>query len=363
MKTDSTAEALAPHALEPNNEASERSFGSLLHRVSTDEGQPLGLRSDNHALALIRSHHMLDAQTCRRVSIEEMYPQICVRDPYFALDLVHADGCGTVVARVPVQQPMLREIGAMAAAEAGRHLAILGSCAASQVNPREGRHYYLASDAVLKRVEPSCRQDRGPLLAWSRAEFTNKRTCTARSVLHTEDGSTLYTLDVGYSVVPAPVFEKLFADAQLDMRRRPRTAPPADGMDVTSLRQNPYARELPLGDVEIRGDVARACLERIDPEICKGHFAMYPVLPVAVVMYGLSAVAGALLASGDGRVDVPYSVKHGTIRAKNFARAGESVVFEARLIVRGATECSFACRAVASGRTLVGDMDLTLTSS
>jgi 3-hydroxymyristoyl/3-hydroxydecanoyl-(acyl carrier protein) dehydratase len=304
-------------------------------------------------------------ETSRVLELSELYARICVRDPYFALREVSEVVEGEVLARVPVEQEPEAEASPITAAEVGRHLAILGSCAASRVNRKEGQHYYLARRARLERLhEGPLPRFSEPLWGSARAEFTDKRSATARTLLASPTGQPLFSLEVEYNVLSAAAFSRLFQGARQEMRREPRAERgPRNGTpgDFAALRQNPYRTALPLRDFVRDGECLKATLGPVRAEQCKGHFALHPVLPVAVVMSGLSGLAGALLRQLLGNESARYLVTWGEVRADNLAYAGETVTFGShRHDVQG-REHRFYCWA-AVGERLVGVMELTLTT-
>jgi 3-hydroxymyristoyl/3-hydroxydecanoyl-(acyl carrier protein) dehydratase len=294
----------------------------------------------------------------------ELYARICVRDPYFALSEVTMVGPGEVLARVPVEQDPGAEASPINAAEVGRHLAILGSCASSLVNPKEGQHYYLARRARLERLHdgPRSRLDE-PLWGLARAEFIDKRCARAHTVLADPEGLPLFSLEVDFNVLSSAAFLRLFEGARLDMRREPRAergprgATPAD---FAALRQNPHRQPPPLKDLVRDGECMRATLGPVTAELCKGHFALHPVLPVAVVMSGLSGLAGTLLRQLLGNARARYLVTRGEVRADSLAYAGETVTFGAHRHGVEGSDHRFYCWA-SVGERLIGVMELTLT--
>ncbi|WP_375767865.1 hypothetical protein NR798_40290 [Archangium gephyra] len=297
------------------------------------------------------------------LSRQELFARICVRDPYYALSEVRVAGEGKLTARVPVEQETGGEASPINAAEVGRHLAILGSCAASLVNPKEGQHYYLARRARLERLHA------GPLprasellLGTARAEFREKRTATAHTRLTDARGQGLFSLEVDYNVLSAAAFLRLFQGARLDMRREPRAerGPRNTSGDFAALRQNPHRQPPPLHGYVRDGECLKATLGPVSAELCKGHFALHPVLPVAVVMSGLSGLAGTLLRQLVGNPSARYLVTRGEVRADSLAYAGESVTFGSHLHGVEGRDYRFYCWA-SVGERLVGVMELTLT--
>jgi hypothetical protein len=304
-----------------------------------------------------------EPQLGEELSRPELFARICVRDPYFALSEVRVAGEGKLTARVPVEQETGGEASPINAAEVGRHLAILGSCAAAQVNPKEGQHYYLARRARLERLHAGpLPRATGLLLGTARAEFREKRTATAHTRLTDERGQALFSLEVDYNVLSAAAFLRLFQGARQDMRREPRAerGPRNTSADFAALRTNPHREPPPLHGYVRDGECLKATLGPVSAELCKGHFALHPVLPVAVVMSGLSGLAGTLLRELVGNPSARYLVKHGEVRADSLAYAGESVTFGSHLHGVEGKDHRFYCWA-AVGERLVGVMELTLT--
>jgi 3-hydroxymyristoyl/3-hydroxydecanoyl-(acyl carrier protein) dehydratase len=203
-------------------------------------------------------------------------------------------------------------------------------------------------------------------LLWgtARAEFTEKRTANARTVLASAEGLPLFSVEVDYHVLSAVAFHRLFQDACQDMRGEPRDERERWGgspADFAALRQNPYRQPLTLGELVRDGECLRTTLGPVSANLCKGHFAMHPVLPVAVVMSGLSGLAGTLLRQLLGNEAARYLVTRGEVRADSLAYAGETVTFGAHRHGVMGRDHRFYCWA-SVGQRLVGVMELTLTS-
>jgi len=301
----------------------------------------------------------------RELDRQELYARICVRDPYFALQDVMEGGLGEVTARVPVEVNPDAEASPISAAEVGRHLAILGSCAVSRVNPNDGQHYYLARRARVERLHDGP-LPRAPGLLWgqAKAEFKERRVASARTLLSSAEGQPLFSMNVDFNVLSAAAFHRLFQGARQELRREPRSArEPRDAgpVDFAALRQNPHRNPPPLRDLVREGECLRATLGPVSAELCKGHFALHPVLPVAVVMSGLSGLAGTLLRQWLGNDSARYLVTAGDVRAESLAYAGETVRFDAQRLGGQGREHRFDCWASVGSR-VVGTMELTLTT-
>ncbi|WP_240360828.1 hypothetical protein [Pyxidicoccus caerfyrddinensis] len=293
----------------------------------------------------------------------DLYPRICVRDPYYALKDVTVMGEGEVVARIPVQQDPDAEAGPISIAESGRHLAILGSCASALMSPKDGQHFYLACGARGQWLRPEA-MARSTELLWglARAQFTGKRTATAQTLLSLEDGTPLFRLEVDYNVLSAAAFTRLFGEARVDMRREPRRDESVQRTpeEWAKLRQNPYSKPLALRDWRPDGESLRATLGPVTPDMCKGHFALHPVMPVAIVASGMTRVATTLLRRLEGAPWARCLTKDVRLSADSLAFAGQTVTFGAVRRAHEGNDHTFTCQA-SVGERVVAELDVTFT--
>ena len=305
------------------------------------------------ALGQKRAHPELDRQ--------ELFSRICVRDPYFALHEVMEGGPGEVTARVPVEQEPGAEASPMCAAEVVRHLIVLGSCAASRVNPTAGQCFYLPRRARLERLlSQPLAPAAEPLWAHAKAEFQDRRLARALTLLSSPEGQPLFSVSVDFNVLSAEAFQGLFQGARQELRREPRAArDERTPVDYLALRQNPHRLPPPLRDWVREGECLRATLGPVGLELCKGHFAQHPVLPVAVMVGGLTRLAGALLRQWVGDDSARYGVTLCDVRAESLAYAGETVRLDAHRLGGDAREHHFDCWA-SVGNRVVATLALTL---
>ncbi len=305
---------------------------------------------------MIDSH--AQQQRIEDVAISEVLKQIAVCQPYFAFDQLKQSEDGTMWAPVKPEQPMGAERGVMAAAEIGRHLAILGSCAAARANPRSGQHYYLACKADLRQSEDAlalsgdeARIAADDLVASAKADFADKRNARAETTLFNRGtGQRLYEISVDYKVLTPQLFERMYADR--------RVSTPA-------VPFNPYAEEmLGLGDVMVLDDLLSANLQELDPKTCAGHFPNFPALPVAILAHILASAAGRLFASMVDRERAPYKVVRALVQADHLAFTNDKLhlVVQHRDADDDGENRVFRCRAVSEGKTRepFGDLQITL---
>jgi hypothetical protein len=239
------------------------------------------------------------------------------------------------------------EAGPIAAAEAGRHLALAGALAAASLFPDAGRRFYLARTGRLDRGAGAELAVTGePLVAHAEAVLEGPRLARIDARLETESGIVTHTLELEHQILAVGVFERIFASQR-------RVTPQAVA--------TPYRRELPLdfGDVDATGALARMSIGAAD---CAGHFDGFPAVPVAVLMHALSRVAGRAFRSPGGGCPGRYWVGRADIGADRLAFAGEELSLHARRLADDGGRARFDCAAW-RGPERVGSMALWLAPS
>ena len=188
--------------------------------------------------------------------INEIIENIDVNAPYFALSNMSLQA-DEVRAELFREQPMYSELGCMSAAETGRHLAILGSCALAGTNPKKKTHYYLAHRARLKMHPENQSNDVQGLYATAQSTGFTKRQGEACSVLFDSDDRAMATLETSYHVIEAPSFARIFGHKSV---ANPKS------------ESNPYTQEFELDVTSIGAGKLSATLGPIDVQQCNGHF-------------------------------------------------------------------------------------------
>jgi len=279
------------------------------------------------------------------MAARDIYPLICVRDPYFAFQSFDV-ASETVTSSVAPEHPLGDEAGPIAAAEAGRHLAILGSCAAAMVNPVRARHYYLAREAYLERTTAMAPVS-GLLDAHAAVSFSDKRSARAQCSIWAGTDQ-LFSLDVGYSVLSEALFQRFYGKHA------------TDSDNVTPIqRPNPY-RSAPQLEI-LESDEARlvASLGTITKEACAGHFPRVPCLPVAALMHSLSRAAGALFLQRVG-APIKYTVEIAEVSARELAMAGARLTLDASYVGQHPRGDKFQVRATTDNGALIGELGVVL---
>lgn len=257
---------------------------------------------------------------------------IDVSAPYYALQKVHSPSAGIVHARVSREQPLGHEIGPIASAEVGRHLAIAGACACSAVREPAAQHYYLAHRATIIRHSEAAVEQASEFDVRARAVSSTAREARAQTSLRVAGAEqALYELDVTYKVLTRPLFQRLFAAHRRDLRATPRDTTASADPQAIARRSNPYQKLLPLTLTQRSMHGVRASLPEVTPQMCSGHFPMYPALPVAILMHTLSSLCGEALRAR--RNDSPrYRLERADVYADRLAFAGERLEFDAEYI-------------------------------
>ncbi|MFK7975500.1 MAG: hypothetical protein AB8C02_05155 [Halioglobus sp.] len=280
---------------------------------------------------------------------DDLLKRIEVKPPYLALKQLGLHEDGSVSAQVVPEQPHYNELGPMAGAEAGRHLAIIGSCALAAANPRPGKHFYLAQQAKYRAhplpkdysLEPLYRVTATPGKIEGRVGY-------ATTALTTVSGTPIVSLDVEYHVMSEKMFQKLFS-----AHRHP----------PTKVDPRAYQKDFLFPDHEISNSKLHASIDSISPSACPGHFEHYPCVPVAVLMAWLTQAAGKLLEHNFATPMIKFRVEHATVSAERLAFANQAVHLQAEITANNSDShsVSLVCTANDTDGMAFGGMELTLS--
>lgn len=272
------------------------------------------------------------------IDIAQMATSIAVQPPYFAFtSLYKRPDEWDIYGEFTPEQPRGNETGPLATAEAGRHLAILGSCAAALTQPEGTRVYYLASRALWGlRYYPIGLGQTPSMTARAKIVEQSRKTVTANTQLLV-GGQLFAELIVSYHVLAEKTFEKLFASHRL---------PPS-----IPTGQSPYAEALPLSVLALSDQEITACSVGFCAAQCEGHFPQYAMWPVAVIMYAMSQALSRLLDHKMGRA-VSYRLLHVTLNAAELVPAARQLQFNAHLSSMDdkGKFCDVVCSAAYAGR-------------
>lgn len=239
---------------------------------------------------------------------------IDVSHPYFALTQVRQIG-QMIMANIPVDLHDHNEQTDISMAEVGRHLAILGSLAMAEANPKKEKHFYLATEAILERTT-AANSGATWFIGSAKTESINRKEGEVHAELSTPDGLLLYNVKVKYAIIPVTIFQRLYANNKLS-----GTPVPVN---------NPYKNAIKLNHLTRDLQNCSASIEKIKPEQCAGHFEDFPALPVACIGGALATLAGEhhnYLMQQNNR----YCFKKAIIHANSFVFANNSIKLESTI--------------------------------
>lgn len=275
------------------------------------------------------------------IDMAQMMERIAVQRPYFAFKTLYrtASEEWDIWGDFTPEQPLGHEVEPLAIAEAGRHLAILGSCAAALAQPPDERVYYLAIHARWTAGEaPSKATSTSTLTARAQVTERSRKRVKARTELLFGEVS-IGALQVEYQVLSQKLFESLFSNYR-----------EAQSPEVFT---SPYSKALELVPWVVEKDSLKAQSAKGMSAHCAGHFPHYPMWPVAVVMYGLTQVLSTLLGQRF-KSSFRFSVLEADVHAHQLVSGHESLTFCAgvKSISRNRRICRLHCSASLGSRTV-----------
>lgn len=254
-----------------------------------------------------------------KLDIREICERIAVQAPYFAFTELRGLPNRMVQGTFASEQPLGFENGPVASAEIGRHLAILGSCAAVawQASPQI---YYLATKArysklhdVAARAAGACYQATAEVLSQDR------RSLTAQAIISAE--KPFAHLYCEYQALSESVFLRLFKDYRVPSAPRPE--------------HSPYGQSVQLEFDAIGGHALVAHSGALAPARCAGHFLDYPAWPVAIIVHTVAQTTSRLLHHLLDK-EVSYTVVKCDLVAHQLVPASEPLSFHTRSITASA---------------------------
>ncbi|MGE5785456.1 MAG: SDR family NAD(P)-dependent oxidoreductase, partial [Myxococcales bacterium] len=266
---------------------------------------------------------------------KEFLERICVQPPYFDLHAIKLEGewvHAVVDLLVTEGEPGLIDVG-----DAARHLAILGSCAASLRCPIPGKVYYPIARAHYRAIEPATPASHGRRFAL-KAKCTQFDSSASRAgavaMLLDAQGQEIAQLDTDYHVIPEEQFHTLFA---------------AYAQPTGKNRDSGYYTLKPsIPPVRYSGVGAVVRLPPIEPEACLGHFADYPAWPVSLMTRTALELVIAASRHALGAESVRVTVLSGTVTTHALVFAHHTATMVARPATRDLT--SWICDIRSGGK-------------
>lgn len=250
-----------------------------------------------------------------KLDIREICERIAVQAPYFAFTELQGVPNRMVSGTFVAEQPLGFENGPVASAEIGRHLAILGSCAAVawQAAPQI---YYLATKARYSKLHDVAPSASGASFQASAEVLTHdRRSLTAQAIVSAE--KPFAHLYCEYQALSESLFLRLFKDYRVP------SPPLADS--------SPYRQSVQL---DFEAPVGPSIVARSQPlaaACCAGHFLDYPAWPVAMIVHTVAQTTSRLLHHIVDR-EVSYTVVKCDLSAYQLVPACEPLSFHTRCV-------------------------------
>lgn len=254
-----------------------------------------------------------------KLDIGEICERIAVQAPYFAFTELRGVPNRIVQGTFASEQPLGFENGPVASAEIGRHLAILGSCAAVawQAAPQI---YYLATKARYSKLHDVAQRESGSCyLATAEVLSQDRRSLTAQAIVSAE--RPFAHLYCEYQALSEPVFLRLFKDYRVP------SAPHSD--------HSPYRQSVQLEFDAAVGHTLVAHSKALAPARCAGHFLDYPAWPVAIIVHTVAQTTSRLLHHILDK-EVCYTVVKCDLVAHQLVPASEPLSFHTSIITASA---------------------------
>ena len=229
----------------------------------------------------------------KQIPLSEILDKIYVSPPYFAFKEIYQYK-DFLISSIHPEQSIRFEATPMSSAEAGRHLAILGSCALGI--EEEDKNYYLASRALKEGYyHKQTKLDDSKLYVVAKKISSSKIECQAYTALLDNDGQIIFSMDITYQKLSKKLFSRLFKSF---VREK------SEGKN--NITHNPYKDIIELENIQILESGINAKLPIIKDSYCVGHFDEAPMLPVGTMSYIITNHIGEMLRRIDNNTQKDY---------------------------------------------------------
>lgn len=264
---------------------------------------------------------------------ESLISALTVKPPYYAFRRVYADTHGDrIYGDFIPEQPVDGEYAPISVAEAGRHVAILGTLLGESLAAGNLPNYYLAVEADITGSKGSgFRCPPGEVMtARVRCRDNTASRLTVEGALLFKN-RILLEFVISYVRLGEKQFRFLCRDAEMPTCT---TAWPT---------ASPWCQPVPLRILqEMHQGKLSAEIDSHNPILCAGHFENYPVWPVAIVMSAATQLITTLLRQ-TYYSELQYRIISATMRAKKLLSVSKSIIFHAEIIKYQAGCVSVRC--------------------
>lgn len=320
-----------------------RTILELAHSISKEVVAPKDEASSGRQTSAQRSNAALGGPE-EGNDAAYLRSRICVTAPYDQLIALHEVG-EDVRACVALPATRSPHETLIPFAEAGRHLAILGSMACARSWPTQAKHAWPVAVARMHFPDQAPNSEAQVLKLSARALKLAPRQNKAQASAHLEtlEGDLVAELEVEYHVIEQANFELLFAD-----HIRPDAQEAID-----PYRYFETFKPTPLFEL---GCGFHRLLPPIEAAACAGHFPRMPAMPVAVLGgHAIDAVLSARQLNAQHGATRP-TVLACEVRTHNFLWAGQG----GHLKIKGLKE-QWSCVVENDQGLAIADFALTLS--
>lgn len=238
---------------------------------------------------------------------------IKVQKPYFAFQQIWQDG-NSLVGSFAAEQSLDYETGIITAGELGRHLAILGSCAAVVIcNGSEGYYLALKADFINKPHKQTSVND--ILYAGAQVLSIDKRSLKISAQAWNIE--PVAELLCEYAILSPALFQRRFRHYASD--------------DLSVPDDSPYQYPIPLHSLTFHKEKLDAFAGPLSPQQCAGHFYGYPCWPVAIISQTAVQVVGELLKKKYG-FEMRFFIRDSQLSAEKLIGANSILRFNVEII-------------------------------
>lgn len=272
--------------------------------------------------------------TPTQINYDDLKSYLTVKPPYYAFNRVYADeqGDGVCGDFIP-EQPVDGEYSAISVAEAGRHVAILGTLLGESLSPGNGANYYLALEADVEGIsEPIFfSPSHQTMTAQVRCRQNTANRLTIDGLLIYKN-KTLLRFVISYVRLNDVQFRYLYRDAAM----------PTENATTGSV-PSPWRHPVPLLMLpELQNEKLSAKINSHDPQLCAGHFDNYPMWPIAIIMSAATQLITTLLRK-TYYPQLQYQIISVNMRAKKLLSVSEAIVFHAEIISQESDNVTLFC--------------------
>jgi hypothetical protein len=249
----------------------------------------------------------------RFFDVADISQRIKVQKPYFAFHQLWQDE-DQLVGKFAAEQPLVYETGVITAGELGRHMAILGSCAAVALH-NGPEAYYLATEAHFSRKNHKRSSCENIFHASAKVIDMDKRTLRVQVKTWSKDPVAELMCD--YAILSPALFQRSFSHYANDRMVIPE--------------RSPYQHPIALYNQSYHSDKLNAYAGPLTPQQCAGHFYQYPCWPVAIISQTAFQVTGELIIEKYGK-EMRFCVHDTKLSAKKLIGADSVLKFSVEIV-------------------------------